>query len=253
MCCATTIGHGKFAGSGVSSASSAGGPPVEVPTSTSPSPTRACRPALPRAAAGGRLRVPRAVPHALSSRALALILAAAAARIFCTNRRGKFVDAQRDRACGLRHEVDGAEPQRFQRRLGALRGQRGHHDDRARALDHDAVETVEAVHLRHVDVERDDVGLEGLQLLQRFQPVARELHLEVGFLAENAPEQLAHQRGIVDDEDLDHASRSARLLERVEQPTLGARQQLGGIEQQHDALRLLEIDHAAHEACDLRR
>ncbi len=38
MCCTTTIGQGKSAGSGVSRASSAGGPPVDVPTSTRPSP-----------------------------------------------------------------------------------------------------------------------------------------------------------------------------------------------------------------------
>ena len=39
MCWATTIGQRKSAGRAVSSASSAGGPPVEVPTSTRPSPT----------------------------------------------------------------------------------------------------------------------------------------------------------------------------------------------------------------------
>ncbi len=36
MCCATTMGHGKSAGRGESRASSAGGPPVEVPTTTTP-------------------------------------------------------------------------------------------------------------------------------------------------------------------------------------------------------------------------
>ena len=39
MCCATRIGHGKLAESAVSNASNAGGPPVDVPTRTSPSPT----------------------------------------------------------------------------------------------------------------------------------------------------------------------------------------------------------------------
>ncbi len=38
MCWATTIGQAKSAGRGLSSASSAGGPPVEVPTTTRPSP-----------------------------------------------------------------------------------------------------------------------------------------------------------------------------------------------------------------------
>ena len=47
--------------------------------------------------------------------------------------------------------------------------------------------------------------------------------------------------------------RSAGLLEGVETPALGRREELGRIEHEHDALRLLEVDHAANEPRDLLR
>ena len=68
----------------------------------------------------------------------------------------------------------------------------------------DAVQTGETVHLRHVDIERDDVGGVAVQLSQRLDPVAGGAYLEIRLVAENLAEQLPHQRGVVDDEDLDH-------------------------------------------------
>ena len=89
----------------------------------------------------------------------------------------KFINAQRYGAFGLQHEVDGPETQGFERFLGSLRRQRRHHDHGARPLDHDAIETFEAAHLRHVNVERDDGRLELLELLQRLDAVARNPNL----------------------------------------------------------------------------
>ena len=47
-------------------------------------------------------------------------------------------------------------------------------------------------------------GLKASSSVQRLQAVARELDLEVGFRREDLAQQLAHQRRIVDDEDLGH-------------------------------------------------
>ena len=124
--------------------------------------------------------------------------------------RGELVDAQRNRSGGLQDEVDRSETQRFQRLLGAVGRARRHHDDGARPFEHEPIEAFETAHLGHLHVEGYDVRAEGLDALQRFDAVARELHLEIGLVAEHSAEQLAHQCRVIDDEDLDHAlSRSA--------------------------------------------
>ena len=75
--------------------------------------------------------------------------------------------------------------------------------------------------------------------VERLEAVARELDLEARLACEDLAQQLAHQRGIVDDEDLDHERAFVRLCvwKRVEQAALGAGQQFRRIEQQHDAPR----------------
>ena len=61
---------------------------------------------------------------------------------------------------GLGDEVDRAELERAQRDLRARVGQRRDHDDRHRPQAHELFEKAQAVHLRHLDVERNDVGIE---------------------------------------------------------------------------------------------
>ena len=208
MCWATTIGQGKSAGSGASRASSAGGPPVEVPTSTSPSPA---------ARAGALLHGPRAAGspdcRGVGADPVADALLQPGARLDPGAGRGahlgdqlgpQLVDVQRDGALGLGDEVDRAQPQGLEGRVGAFRGERRHHDHRAGMLDHDAVEAGQPVHLRHVDVEGDDVGREGFERGRAPPAVARELDLEVGLGREDLPQQLSHQGGVVDHQDLDH-------------------------------------------------
>src|SRR6185503_8883341 len=121
----------------------------------------------------------------------------------------KLVDAKRNGTRGFQHEIDGSETQRLQRHVRASRRPRRDHDDRAWVLDHDAIEAFETAHLRHLNVERDDGWPELLEPLQGFDPVARELDFEIGLFAEDAAKKLAHQRRVVHDEDLDHASSRA--------------------------------------------
>ena len=68
--------------------------------------------------------------------------------------------------------VDGAELQGVERRLGALAGQGRDHDHRHRPQPHDLLEELEAVHVRHLDVERDDVRIERLDRLARLERIA---------------------------------------------------------------------------------
>ena len=258
MCCATRIGQGKSAGSGVSSASRAGGPPVEAPTSTRPSPLAAVDRRRRSSALGRRFGAGAPPPMRWRtrsfSRRLDLSLAPAAARTLATSSGASRPCAAKPPRSGFGDEVDRAQPQGLQRRLRAFRGQRRDHHHRAGPLDHDAVEAGQAVHLRHVDVEGDDVGLEAGELAQRLQPVARELHLEVGFAGEHLAEQLPHQGGIVDHQQLDHpAPASPPRLERVEQAALGAAQQFGRVEHQDDPAGSLQVDHAAAPGGSARR
>ena len=53
-------------------------------------------------------------------------------------------------------------------------------------------------------------GLEAIEQRQRLQPVAGELAPRNRLRAENLAQQLAHQRGIVDDQDLGHMLRLRR-------------------------------------------
>ena len=146
---------------------------------------RDARDACERSAA--RSRRSRPVQHALPQPRAVLHLRGGRRADLFHQRRRKLVDAQRNRAFGLQHEIDGTETQGFERRLGAFRRQRRHHDHGARPLDHDAVEAFEAAHLRHVHVERDDGRAKLLELLQRLERrCARTRTSKSGSLAEHA-------------------------------------------------------------------
>ena len=51
--------------------------------------------------------------------------------------------------------------ERFQGGLRARRGQRADHNDRQRVLGKERLEGGQAVHVRHLHVEREDVRLQG--------------------------------------------------------------------------------------------
>ncbi len=77
---------------------------------------------------------------------------------------------------GLGHKINRAPHEGLDSNTGApLRGG-AEHDDRRRALGHDAPQRGQTIHTRHLHVERDHVGMESLDLAQRIQPVVSLAH-----------------------------------------------------------------------------
>ena len=72
---------------------------------------------------------------------------------------------------GLGHVIERAAFQGVERDVRAQLGERTDHDDRQRAAAQDGVERVEAVHVRHLHVERDDVGIDLVEAFQRLPAV----------------------------------------------------------------------------------
>ncbi len=80
---------------------------------------------------------------------------------------------------------------------------RGQHEDRRVVLvGAQLAGDVEAVHPRQAEVEHDQVGEEGVDLVQRLDPVAGELHL-VALQAQRALEHLGDLLVVLDDEHAD--------------------------------------------------
>ena len=64
-----------------------------------------------------------------------------------------------------------------------------------------SLERAEAVELGHLDVERDDVRLQRLHLLQRVEPVARGADdAKLAGALDELRDELAHEGAVVDDE-----------------------------------------------------
>jgi hypothetical protein len=116
-----------------------------------------------------------------------------------------------DRDLRLGHEVDRAQFQRAHGDFGAALGQRGHHQHRHRAQPHQLFEEVEAVHLGHLDVEREHVRVGLLDQLARDQRVGRHAdHFHVRLARNDLAHHAADQRRVVDDQYLDlHSSLSS--------------------------------------------
>ena len=114
---------------------------------------------------------------------------------------GDLLDVERDGAARLGHVVDRAQLQRLQGDQRIPLGQRGDHDDRRGLPLHDLGQAGEPVHLRHVHVQRDHVGVDPGQLFERVHPVAGGVHLELAGLGQDFLERPAHQRRVVDDQD----------------------------------------------------
>ncbi len=115
-----------------------------------------------------------------------------------------FLDAvhvEVDRAGRFCNEFDCAEFQCLQGAGSPFARFRTDDDDRPRIRGHDLRGGLQAVHVRHVDVHGDDIGLERLRERDGFAAVFRltdDLQLLVG--VENRFEHLAHEGGVVDDE-----------------------------------------------------
>ena len=98
----------------------------------------------------------------------------------------------------------GAEFESGQGDLGAGLGQCRDHDDGHRPQAHDLLEELQAVHVRHLDVEGDDIGVQPLDGFARLQRIGgRADHLDFGIAAQGGRDQAPHGGRVVDDEDAD--------------------------------------------------
>jgi hypothetical protein len=101
----------------------------------------------------------------------------------------------------LADAVESADLERRQGGLGAALRQRGHHDHRHRPELHDLVEKLDAVHVRHLDVESDHIGVELLYRRPRFKRVGSltyDLDSRIG--AQDRPDQAPHRRRVINNE-----------------------------------------------------
>ena len=185
MCWVMTVG-GQLAGNFCRTAISASTPPVDEPMATILRPTRKSA-TLSGARSSGAAAAAR---EARWERAAAFTFSA------------RSPNGRRIAAAGLADAIDGAEFEGRKRRVRAAMGQGRHHDHRHRPQPHDLLEEFEAVHVRHLDVERDDVGIERLDRVARLAGVAGLADdLDVRIDAAGSPDQAAHGGGIVDDEN----------------------------------------------------
>jgi hypothetical protein len=116
--------------------------------------------------------------------------------------RGDLGQVGTDRARGLPHEVDRPQLERAHGGVVSIaRRRRAEHDDRPWHVRHDVAERPEAIELRHVDVERDDLRVERLHLSDRLPPVTRRADdAELSRALDQLGDDLAHERAVVDDE-----------------------------------------------------
>ncbi|PAV70594.1 hypothetical protein WR25_01976 [Diploscapter pachys] len=107
--------------------------------------------------------------------------------------------AAAERLLGLFVAIERPQFERADRRFRALAGQRRQHDDGHGAQAHDLFEEVEAVHPRHLDIERDDVGVERLDHLARgHRPVGGADDLDIRILRQAVRHHRPHRRRIID-------------------------------------------------------
>jgi hypothetical protein len=103
----------------------------------------------------------------------------------------------------LGDEVDRAGGERVERLARALGGMRREHHDRRRLGRHDVANGLRAVHPRHVEVHRHDVGRQPLDLGERGRAVlglADDVERPGG---ERLADRGAHEQRVVDDQHAD--------------------------------------------------
>ena len=169
MCCTIRIGSGeRRPGSAARSPTARSGPPVETPIATTFGATCGRNAGTAPAAA-------RSVAAGPAAAAAAGVAGSVLAQEELVDARDQF--APQRRPCDSRHLADvgglgdvvvGAEHQRVERRGRAALRQRAEHDHRmSLVLLADPPQRLEPVHLGHLDVERDDVGIDLRDPLQR--------------------------------------------------------------------------------------
>ena len=217
MCCATMTGQGKSAGSCGSTMSSATGPPVDVPISTSPgSPSAPGRRMLARRGRRGRWR--RGGARGTDGECARVRRSAscgcgacAAARTFSTRIGRSRSIASENVPLGLATKSTAPSSHRLEGRFGAFVGQRGDHHHRPRRFEHDPAQAGQPVHARHLDVERDDLRVERrARRLERLGAVARQADLEIALLRGRSPS--SSLRISAESSTIRSGSRSGRCL-----------------------------------------
>ncbi len=179
MCWVMTVG-GQFAGNFCSTAISASTPPVDEPIATILRPTRKSATDTGGTGDSGGCTNWRCV------RAAALTFSARSPK------------GRGSPGAGFPDAIEGPDLERGERRLRAAMRHGGDHDDRHGAKPHDLLEKFQAVHIRHLDVERDDIGIELFDRLARFQRIARladDVDVRVG--TQDGADQSAHRREVM--------------------------------------------------------
>src|ERR1700754_3905882 len=82
-------------------------------------------------------------------------------------------------------------------------------------FDHNTIETCKPVHLRHVNVKRDDVRGEFCNRRKCLPPVTGKTNFEIRLRRENLADELAHQRRVIDHEYFDHCHTGRVSLPRM--------------------------------------
>ena len=186
MCWTIRIG-GVSAGSRVSSVSMACVPPVDAPIRIRP---LACASFTGAGVGAGAAAHVREAHRASGPQRANAVLQFG----------GDITDRVRSARFG--DDVDRAGGQRLDARGRSGLRHRAHDDHRQRMVRHQLAQEGQAVHARHLDVERDHVRLVLQDQVARDERIRREAdHLHVRLGLERVGEHPPHDRGIVDDED----------------------------------------------------
>jgi hypothetical protein len=107
-------------------------------------------------------------------------------------------------AAGFAQHVEGPEPEGFEGVFGTALREGAHDNHRDGPALHEDFEEGEAVHARHLDVQRDDVGVEFLDLVAGGVGIDGGADdLDFGVSVERIGRHAADHGGVVDDEDAD--------------------------------------------------
>jgi hypothetical protein len=110
--------------------------------------------------------------------------------------------ADRIGPAGLGDHVHGAGLQRLDGGRGSRLGHRADDDDRQRVVLHQLAQEGQAVHARHLDVERQHVGPVLDDHVAGDEGIGRPAdHFDRRLAAQRVADHLAHDRRVVDDED----------------------------------------------------
>ena len=111
-------------------------------------------------------------------------------------------DVERGRRESLGYVVEGPRSEGIEGFFRILLSGGAHHEDGARALSHDAAQSLQPVEPGHFDIERDDIGIEGGNLGERIGSAAGGSgNFEAGLGSDHLRESGAHEGAIVDNED----------------------------------------------------